>query len=146
MGAAMPLLNVQELLNFVTMWSWTSLQSLPPQHLVTSPAGHALLGAVIHQQGGGTTNTTGGATVQNPSPLLALVDGFTAYNQPLLALTAGNASILPKANNGEQLCLSWHCRVSYNENCHCKNTHRIPSPMEENNMGHFMDVAGVLPL
>ena len=139
----MPLLNVQELLNFVTMHSWTSLPSLPPQYLATPPVGRALPGVAIHQQGGGATNTTGDATVQNPLPVPTLVNWFTAHNQPLQTLMARNASILPKADNGEQLCLSWHCWASCNENCHCKNTHCIPSPMEENNVGHFLDVAGV---
>jgi len=79
----------------------------------------------------------------NTNPVESIINWWAAYGKPLRDVTTGNLTILPKDENGAELCLSFHCRGRCFKACHHKGTHKCLSTTSETNLNSFLTTAGV---
>jgi len=62
---------------------------------------------------------------------------------PLCEVTTGNSAILPKNENDEELCLSFHCQGRCFKDYRHKGTHKPFSTTTKNNLDSFLTMPGV---
>lgn len=72
-----------------------------------------------------------------------LVKRFKAHGQPLKVLTTNNDANIPKADDGGDLCMSFHLKCSCWDTCKRRGTHRKLSKPEEDRVDAFMDKCNV---